>query len=508
MKLRNVVSGFIGSALAFSSSLSAYGAAPRALQRERPPQFILMSFDGSYSVPFWKETRSFAQRHGVRFTYFISGVYFLGSQDETRNLYQGPRQKVGKSDIGFGDGAPSILQRVEAIVDAAREGNEIGSHANGHFNGSQWSFSEWMSELSQFKRFITEVFSIHGFSSSVESDWDENVAKKIRGFRAPLLGVNGELYQALSKSGYTYDASSMDYSGLERGRYNWPYKSRDGRWNFPLQGIKLAGTGKKTVTMDYNILVSQCNNEFKGSGATISCKNIDAERLKAYEDEMVETYISLFKKSYFGNRAPINIGHHFSLWNKGAYWKALQRFAADVCNLEEVRCITYGDMIQWLEQENLSQIMAYQNAQFQRLPVADLGLFGEDRRNLDISADVQMREQGDIVASVHGRDLQKLRQDGVTYQWKVDGEVVAQSEGAPRSLKLSPEQAREGKTVTLSIQSQNKEILGATRTVRQNSKDWVWLQNTGWEQRVLRGDLPEAHSETEDTNLIEQMRVR
>jgi peptidoglycan/xylan/chitin deacetylase (PgdA/CDA1 family) len=361
MKLRNVISGFVGSALALSTALPASGAA-LGDHRERPPQFILMSFDGSYSLPFWSATRAFAQRNKVKFTYFISGVYFLSSEDQSRNLYQGPRHKVGKSDIGFGDSPESILQRVESIVGASREGNELASHANGHFDGSQWSFSEWMNELGQFTRFISDVFSIHGISSRDERDWDERVAKKIRGFRAPLLGVNSELYKAMAQSGYNYDASSMDYSGLERGRYNWPFKSTDGRWNFPLQGIKLAGTGKKTITMDYNVLVSQCNNDFNGSGSTLSCKNLTPEKLQNYEDEMVETYISLFKKSYFGNRAPLNIGHHFSLWNKGAYWKAMQRFAADVCKLEEVRCITYGDMVQWLEQENLSQIMAYQNS--------------------------------------------------------------------------------------------------------------------------------------------------
>jgi hypothetical protein len=49
---------------------------------------------------------------------------------------------------------------------------------------------------------------------------------------------------------------------------------------------------------------------------------------------------------------PLSIGHHFSLWNKGIYWTALQRFVLDVCTLPEVKCITHGQMAEWLNQQN------------------------------------------------------------------------------------------------------------------------------------------------------------
>ncbi len=504
MKLRNVTSGFIASALALSSFSTAH--AQSNANRERPPQFIMMSFDGSYSIPFWQETKLFAEKYNVGFTYFISGVYFLSG--DQRIQYQAPHHKPGKSDIGFGSNTAEIQQRIEEVVDAEHRDHEIGSHVNGHYDGSHWSYEDWLSEFTQFKRFIVDAFSINSISSPSQNDWENKVAKNIRGFRAPLLGVNEDMYKVMADQGFTYDASGMDYSGMERGRYNWPYKSKDGRWNFPLQGIKLAGTGKKTVTMDYNILVSQCNNEFSGSGATAACKNLDAEKLKAYEDETVETYIALFKKNYFGNRAPINIGHHFSLWNKGAYWKAMQRFAADVCTLEEVRCVTYKEMIQWLEGQNLPQVMSYQDGRFSKMPLHPLGLFGEEQNEIDLVADVQMQNHGEIVASVYGKDFKRLQKDGVSFQWKVDGNVVAESQGRPQSLHLTDEQSKEGKTISLSIRNAKKEILGTSRTLRQNSKDWIWLQNTGWEQRVMRGDLPEAHSETLDADLIQGMRVR
>lgn len=509
MKLRNVTSKIVASVLLLSSfsTAKAQSNINGSISRERPPQFIMMSFDGSYSIPFWQETKAFADKYNVGFTYFISGVYFLSGEQKTQ--YQAPHHKPGKSDIGFGSNQREIQQRIEEIVEASQRDHEIASHANGHYDGSLWSYEDWLSEFNQFKKFIVEAFSINSsIRSQSQAEWENKIAKNIRGFRAPLLGVNENTFKVMMDQGFTYDASGMDYSGMERGRYNWPYKTKDGRWNFPLQGIKLAGTGKKTVTMDYNILVSQCNNEFSGSGASASCKNLDAEKLKAYEDETVETYIALFKKNYFGNRAPINIGHHFSLWNKGAYWKAMQRFAADVCTLEEVRCVTYKEMIQWLEGQNLPQVMAYQDARFSRMPVHPLGLFGEEQNEIELMADVKMQKSGEVVATVYGRDLKKLQRDGVSFQWKIDGDVVSESQGRPEKLFLTNEQSKEGKTISLSIRNSKKEILGTSRTLRQNSKDWLWLQNTGWEQRVMRGDLPEAHSESLDEEMIQAMRVR
>jgi len=507
VKLRNVISGFTASALALSSlAMFPQNSHAQSNLRERPPQFIMMSFDGSYSIPFWQETKSFARKYNVGFTYFISGVYFLTGNERVE--YQAPHHKAGKSDIGFGSSHAEIQQRIEEIVEADQQENEIGSHANGHYDGSGWSYEDWLSELTQFKHFIVDAFSINPIRSQSQSAWENKVAPNIRGFRAPLLGVNEDMYKVLNEQGYTYDASGMDYSGMERGRYNWPFKSKDGRWNFPLQGIKLAGTGKKTVTMDYNILVSQCNNEFSGSGASAACKNLDADKLKAYEDETVDTYIALFKKNYFGNRAPINIGHHFSLWNKGAYWKAMQRFAADVCTLEEVRCVTYKEMIQWLQGQNLSQIMAYQDSRFMRMPVHPLGLPGEEQNEIDLIADMQLQSKSEIVAHIKGRDLKRLQRDGLSFQWRVDGDVVSESQNYPTRLKLREEQTQDGHTVSLTVRNSKKEVFGTSRTLRQNDNSIVWLQNTGWEQRVLKGDLPEAHVETLDSKLIEAMRVR
>src|ERR1043165_9950288 len=107
----------------------------------RRPQFVVIAFDGSHSLDMWQKTLDFAlqmsdQNSVVHFTYFLSGVYFLNYRKAER--YQPPQEAAGKSLIGFADSNIDIEKRVAFVNRAIAEGHEIGSHANGHFSGSNW----------------------------------------------------------------------------------------------------------------------------------------------------------------------------------------------------------------------------------------------------------------------------------------------------------------------------------------------------------------------------------
>src|SRR3954471_21039715 len=78
-----------------------------AQSSERPPQFVLLAFDGSLNLDFWTESRKFAQEAGAKYTYFMSGTYFL--PDAKKASYHAPHQKVGVSAIGFG-GTPHKIE--------------------------------------------------------------------------------------------------------------------------------------------------------------------------------------------------------------------------------------------------------------------------------------------------------------------------------------------------------------------------------------------------------------
>lgn len=317
---------------------------------DRPPQFVLLAFDGSYSLDAWKKSRNFTQSMAkknipVHFTYFISGVYFVNN--EKRNLYKPPGGKgQGRSAIGWGGTKQEINLRLEQLNQAYQEGHEIGSHAVGHFDGSRWSETDWKREFEYFDQFIFDAYKINGLKGTFDFD-----RSAIQGFRAPELGQSPGLYKTLKKEGFRYDTSKVAAANY------WP-KPENGIWNFPLASLTTAITRKNVLSMDYNFYYLHSQGKPNSSNA------------KHYEEDTFQTYLKYFQSNYSGNRAPVNIGHHFSAWNQGAYQKALFRFAEAVCGKPEVRCVTYSELADFMDLQTPEQIAVYQKGDFPKL---DLG---------------------------------------------------------------------------------------------------------------------------------------
>ena len=313
-------------------------------QVQRPPQFINLSFDGSKSPNMWQQTLSFAQQNDIKFTYFVSSVYFIDNSQRNKYVLQGVG--TGRSAIGFGGSSADIQNRIGWMETAMQNGHEIAGHGNGHFDGSSWSLEQWMSEFSQFMHFMFDAPYIYGGLRN-ERLWQSAIASSSMGFRAPQLGKNQNMYNAMRQNRYKYDASKI----LSADR--WPTLDAYGIWEFPLAGLRLNRSGVTTASMDYNIYMAQ-------SGAQPG----NPDMFQNWEDEMFETYINYFRSNYYGNRAPLDIGHHFSLWNGGIYWNAMRRFAQTVCRLPEVICGTYQDSLRFLQSRTAAEISAYQAGQF------------------------------------------------------------------------------------------------------------------------------------------------
>ncbi len=288
-------------------------------QSQRPPQYIALSFDGSKSLRVWQETLDFAKEHNIYFTFFVSGVYFLA--DENRGYYNPPRRPPGRSDIGFGGSVDEVAQRIAFVRRAFREGHEIASHANGHWDGSGFTYEEWLSEIRQFQDIMEHTHEINGIENTNAREW-RRILESIDGFRAPLLATNPNMFRVLKELGYRYDASRTNQ------RDYWPEFLEPGLWNFPLVSLPM---GRGTVlSMDYNFydMHSRFGGDPRGS--------------------MLRAYNAYFLHNYEGSRAPINIGHHFSRWKGGAYWAAMAEFAADKCAQPEVICGTYYGLMRLL----------------------------------------------------------------------------------------------------------------------------------------------------------------
>lgn len=322
------------------------GSLPSWAAVNRPPQFVLLAFDGGLQLDRWQDTRFFAaqlKRAGIslQFTYFVSSVYFLA--DQRKNFYKGPHHKAGESEIDFGGTLEEIAARIKQVDAAASEGHEIASHLNGHFDGSSWKTVDWETEFDLYYKLIFSVKENNKMPKDIP--WVFRPSD-VQGFRAPYLAVSSGLWPALRDHHFRYDTSDVQDS------HYWPEKSR-GFWNFPLAKLKIAGSGKPTISMDYNFYEAQSDAEDDLAHAAI------------YETQTFETYMEYFTENYNGNRAPVSIGHHFPLFNGGAYWNAMKKFALTVCGLPEVRCVSYRQLADFMDKVDTSTLAAYRRGHFQ-----------------------------------------------------------------------------------------------------------------------------------------------
>ena len=281
----------------------------------RPPQFIVASFDGSGGAQMWAYWRAVARRAQAHFTFFVSGVYLLDWAHHDR--YAPPREPRGDSAIGFAPNTRWIAAMRRQLVLGYREGNEIGTHFNGHFCGpggvGSWSAADWGLELDQFDALL--------FAKPLPFGPSEVV-----GGRTPCLEGNlRALDPVLAKRGFRYNASRIALLGT------WPSR-RLGLWSVPLLELPFIGHTFRVVSMDYNFMANQVG-----------------EPTSRIENETYRTLWNAFRASYLGRRAPLSLGNHFETWESWAYDHALTRFLLRACRLPEVRCASFKELADWLD---------------------------------------------------------------------------------------------------------------------------------------------------------------
>jgi hypothetical protein len=299
---------------------------------KRPPQFVISSFDGSGGARLWQYWRTVAKQAHAHFTFFVSGVYLVDWAHHDR--YAPPRYARGTSAIGFAPDAAWIAAMRRQIALGYRDGNEVGTHYNGHFCGAggvgTWTGADWSHELDQFDA----LFFGHGLKLPFRTS-------EIVGGRTPCLEGNLDaLYPVLAERGFRYDASRTAVLG------SWPLK-RLGIWSFPLLELPFIGHTFRVVSMDYNFMANQANE----SHARI-------------ENETYRTLWNAVRASYLGNRAPLSLGNHFETWESWAYDHALSRFLLRACRLPEVRCSSFVELANWLDAQRPKRLARFRAGRF------------------------------------------------------------------------------------------------------------------------------------------------
>ncbi|MFD8257685.1 polysaccharide deacetylase family protein [Streptomyces griseoluteus] len=303
---------------------------------QKPPQFVVFSWDGAGedSQKLFSHFRKVAKDNHANMTFFLSGVYML--PEEKRDLYKPPQHSPGRSDIGFND-----EQGIAATAKQARlawlEGNEIGTHFNGHFCGpdggvGQWSVAEWKSEISQAKEFVKTWKTNSGLKKSSPLPFDYD--KELIGARTPCLEGQKNFIKAASQLGFRYDSSGVNDQV-------WP-KKREGLWDLSMQLVPFPGHTFEQLTMDYNFMVNQSGTRTQG----------DPDKFALWGDELRDGLLRGFDRAYDGNRAPLIIGNHFESWNGGTYMRAIEDVVKNVCNKPDVRCVSFRELTDWLDAQD------------------------------------------------------------------------------------------------------------------------------------------------------------
>ena len=322
------------------------GVQPGLLKPERlkpgqqPPQFVVFSWDGAGEdgQKLFSRFRKVAKKYDATMTYFLSGVYLL--PEAKAGLYLPPQHSAGRSDIGFND-TQGIKDTVRELRGAWLEGNEVGTHFNGHFcgkdgGGGKWSVAEWLSEIRQAKSFVKNWKSNAGLESEQPLPFDYD--KELIGARTPCLEGRPNFLRAASQLGFRYDTSGINDQV-------WPKKEL-GLWDLSMQLVPVPGRSFETLSMDYNFMVNQ-SGTVKG----------DPSQREYWGDQMRNGLVQAFDRAYKGNRAPLIIGNHFESWNGGTYMRAIEETIATVCVKRDVKCVSFRQLADWLDAQD-PQVLA------------------------------------------------------------------------------------------------------------------------------------------------------
>ena len=310
------------SLVAAAMVLATAGAATAS---ERPPQLILVSFDGAHDNALWDRARRIGAETGARFTFFLSCTFLMSRSD--RAAYQGPHQKRGYSATGFAQSDREVQIRLNHVWQAHLAGHEMASHACGHFDGADWTKADWAAEFAAFDRTLLNAWKHAGYGGLEPGGWADFVSNDIRGFRAPYLSTGPGLTAALKGHGFRYDASLVTKGPA------WPDRNA-GLPRFGLPLIPEGPAGKRVIAMDYNLFMRHSRAEET------------PEKRAEFADRTLAAFRAAFHAQYEGERVPLQLGFHFVAMNGGAYWDALETFLKETCAKPDVACVTYSDALE------------------------------------------------------------------------------------------------------------------------------------------------------------------
>ncbi|MBW3086719.1 hypothetical protein KEM60_02948 [Austwickia sp. TVS 96-490-7B] len=311
---------------------------------QRPPQFVVISWDGAAEGPSQLLTRfrKVAQDVGGSMTLFLSGLYLL--PENKAKEYKPPRRPAGASAIPFLPEA-SVRRTISGISQAWTEGHEIGTHFNGHFCGpggvSSWSQADWRHEIDEAYRLVQNWRTHTGYTDLPALPFDYRT--ELVGGRTPCLEGRDNMLPVAKALGWRYDSSGTRHQ-------TWPERHRTGLWDISMGTVPMRGHGE-VLSMDYNFMYQFCQDNVNAGSA--------AQR-QQWKNLVIDALLAGFDRAYRGNRAPYILGNHFEHWNGGIYMDAVEEAARRMARNPDVRFVSFRQLVDWMEAQTPEVLTALQ----------------------------------------------------------------------------------------------------------------------------------------------------
>jgi hypothetical protein len=390
---------------------------------KRPPQYVVMSFDGAGNMKGWADTLAFSKKQRIFFTYFLTGTFFL--HYSKRRLYKPPKLYAGANALSWYKSYDEIIKRIKYANIAIKRGHDLGSHANGHFNANEkkWKYKHWISEFKEFDKLVFNPYKNNKIKKKSTHPTLKLKKSDIIGIRCPHLARGRGLFRALLQSGYRYDAS-----GLTTNPNKWPVK-RQGIWDFPMVKINMSPTKMYTYSMDWFFYVRQKRKPISKGKLHIKLMH------RLYEEQFYQSMLTYFKNNYNGNRAPVHIGLHYFIDGRLLYWRGIKQFAEKICKLPEVKCLSYKHLVTFLELKKTQEIKEYQKGSFTKSkPISFKYLLGDipgakwnftarvhGPRNYSFCPGLYMGESNKLMrfACYSKKKPQEIKKKVIKLKWKI-----------------------------------------------------------------------------------------
>ena len=302
-------------------------ATARAIPPEERTQFVIVSLDTTpsgrrpiESTDFYALLRAMnrsPERPEHRFTVFVaSGGLTLdpgGRANDATRPYFGvlPRNRP---IMHYATDLEHLRARAASVLRMAELGIEIGSHAVRHEHGRGWSRARWALELSEHDRILHHLG-----------------LPRARGFRAPFLERNEDMYAVLRERGYRYDVSRTGNAA------SWPARHPTGLWLFHIPTVQVSGHPEPVLLFDDNmhhVLTAQARR------AGLPTR---AARERFVDEAFLAAMRQGFERRYLGARAPFLVSGH------GRFIAPIRRFLRNACERPHVWCGTFAEAVDYLE---------------------------------------------------------------------------------------------------------------------------------------------------------------